>query len=259
MKKGILFIGHGSRFNHNKEAVEQQANALKEITGLPVYTAYNETTMPLADTALEEMVKEGFEEIIAIPFFIASGLHITRDIPQKLNIPENSEGGKTTVAGKEVTVHFEKPLGDDPNLTDILEDRIKESCDGKNAAVMIVGHGSRLPYNAEIIKLNADRLKERGYSNVYHAFNEFNEPLIEDVMKEIAATDVTDVAVLPLFIASGAHLGEEVPEILGIPENSDGGVSTAFGREITVHYAMPVGKEPRLADVLAKRLEKYGI
>lgn len=111
MKRGILFIGHGSRFNHNKEAVEQQANALKERTGLPVWTAYNETTMPLADTVLEEMVKEGIEEIIAIPFFIASGLHITRDIPQKLNIPENSKGGKTTVAGKEVTVHFEGPIG----------------------------------------------------------------------------------------------------------------------------------------------------
>lgn len=259
MKKGILFIGHGSRFNHNKEAVEQQANALKERTNLPVWTAYNETTMPLADTVLEEMVESGIEEVIAIPFFIASGLHITRDIPQKLRIPENSNGGKTTVAGKEVTIHFENPIGDDPNLTDILEDRIKSSVEGKNAAVMVMGHGSRLPYNEEIIKLNAERLKERGYSNVYYAFNEFNEPFIQEVMKEIVATDVTDVAVLPLFIASGAHLGEEVPETLGIPANSDGGVSNVFGREINIHYAMPVGKEHRLTDVLVKRLEKYGI
>ncbi|MGI6472623.1 MAG: sirohydrochlorin chelatase [Candidatus Methanomethylophilaceae archaeon] len=259
MKKGILFIGHGSRFNHNKEAVEQQANALKERTGLPVRTAYNETTMPLVDTVLEEMVNEGIEEIIAVPFFVASGLHITRDIPRKLSIPENSAGGKTTVNGKEVTVHFEKPLGEDPNLTDILEERVKESCNGKKAAIMVVGHGSRLPYNEEIIKFHAERLRERGYPNVYHAFNEFNEPYIEEVMKEIAATDVTDVAVLPMFIASGAHLGEEVPETLGIPAYSDGGVSDAFGRELNIHYAMPVGKEPRLAEVLVKRLEKYGI
>lgn len=257
--KGIMFIGHGSRFNHNKEAVEQQANALKERTSVPVWTAYNETTSPLVDEVLEEMVKSGVTEVIAIPYFIASGLHITRDIPRKLSIPENSRGGKTTVAGKEITVHFEGPIGEDPNLTDILEDRIKASCDGKNAAVLIVGHGSRLPYNEEIIRLNAERLKERGYSDVYYAFNEFNEPYIDSVMNEIVKTDVTDVAVLPLFIASGAHIGEEIPETLGIPPNTDGGVSNAFGREINIHYAMPVGKEPRLADVLIKKLEKYGI
>ena len=57
--KGILFIGHGSRLNHNKDAIELQAKALKERTGLPVWTAYNETTMPLVDTVLEEMVVAG--------------------------------------------------------------------------------------------------------------------------------------------------------------------------------------------------------
>ena len=257
--KGILFIGHGSRFDHNKDAIELQANALKERTGLPVWTAYNETTMPLVDTAVEEMINSGVDEIIAIPFFIASGLHITRDIPKKLNIPENSSGGNTTVAGKEVTVHFEQPFGNDPNLTDILEKRIKELCSDRNAAIVVVGHGSRLPYNKEVMEINAERLKKRGYSNVYYALNEFNEPNLEDVMVKAVASGVSNIIVLPLFIASGAHLGEEIPEKLGIPANSEGGVSDVFGRKVNIHYAMPVGKDPRLVDVLVKKLEKYSI
>lgn len=257
--KGILFIGHGSRFDHNKDAIELQANALKERTGLPVWTAYNETTMPLVDTAVEEMINSGVDEIIAMPFFIASGLHITRDIPKKLNIPENSSGGKTTVAGKEVTVHFEQPFGNDPNLTDILEKRIKELCSDRNAAIVVVGHGSRLPYNKEVMEINAERLKKRGYSNVYYALNEFNEPNLEDVMVKAVASGVSNIIILPLFIASGAHLGEEIPEKLGIPANSEGGVSDVFGRKVNIHYAMPVGKDPRLVDVLVKKLEKYSI
>ena len=257
--KGILFIGHGSRFNHNKDAVELQARALKERTGIPVWTAYNETTMPLVDTAIEEMVNSGVDEIIAIPFFIASGLHITRDIPKKLNIPENSSGGKTVIAGKEVIVHFEQPLGNDPNLTDILEERIKDLCSDKNAAIVVVGHGSRLSYNKDVVEMNVERLKKRGHSNVYLALNEFNEPFLKDVMVKVVDSGVSNIVVLPLFIASGAHVGEEIPETLGIPANSKGGVSKAFGRDVNIHYAMPVGRDPRLVDILVKKLEKYGI
>ncbi len=257
--KGILFIGHGSRLDHNKDAIELQAKALKERTGLPVWTAYNETTMPLVDTVLEEMVNSGVDEIIALPFFIASGLHITRDIPKKLNISENSSGGKTTIAGKEVIVHFEQPLGNDPNLTDILEERIKELCSDRNVAIVIVGHGSRLQHNKDVIRMNAERLKKRGHTNVYYALNEFNEPFLQDVMAEVVDSGASNIVVLPLFIASGAHVGEEIPETLGIPAGSKGGVSNAFGREVNIHYAMPIGRDPRLVDVLVKKLEKYGL
>ncbi len=257
--KGIMIIGHGSRFNHNKEAIEMQANELKKRTELPVWTAYNETTMPLVSTVLEEMVESGIEEVIAMPFFIASGLHITRDIPKGLSIPEDSNGGKPTISGKEITVHFEPPFGNDPNLTDILEDRIDDLTDDKDAAIIVLGHGSRLQYNAEVMKTNAERLKGRGHSNVYYAFNEFNSPNIEDVMAEAVSSGASNIVVLPLFIASGAHLGEEIPEKLGIPANSAGGISDIYGREVNVHYAMPVGKEPRLSELMYKKLEKYGI
>lgn len=41
--------------------------------------------------------------------------------------------------------------------------------------------------------------------------------------------------------------------------NSYGGVSNLYGREVNIHYAMPVGDDPRLVEVLVKKLEKYGI
>lgn len=259
MKKGILFIGHGSRLGHNKEAIEAQAEALKERIGMPVWTAYNETTEPLVDSVVEKMVRSGIDEIIAIPFFIASGLHITRDIPRKLGIPEGSSGGKTRVTGKDVTIHMEQPFGEDPNLTDILEERIAEICGKRETSVIVIGHGSRLGYNKEVVKINAERLFERGYSNVYYGFNEFNSPSIEEAMSDAVKSGAEDIAVLPLFIASGAHLAEEIPEKLGIPMNSSGGVSGLYGRAVNIHYAMPVGNDPRLVEVLVKKLEKYGI
>lgn len=258
MKKGILLIGHGSRYVFNKEAIEMQAAALEKRVGIKVWTAYNETTMPLVDMAVEDMVKDGVNEIIAIPFFIASGLHITRDIPKGLGIPENSTGGEVTVCGKKVKIHFEQPFGSDPVLTEILEKRIKDF-NLPDSAIVVIGHGSRLPYNKEIISTNAERLKKKGHKFVFYGFNEYNEPSIEDAVKEAVKTDVESIIVLPLFITSGAHLGEEVPETLGIPVHSDGGISTKYGRSVNIKYAMPVGRDPRLVDVLVKKLEKYGI
>ena len=204
------------------------------------------------------MVKEGVEEIIAMPFFIASGLHITRDIPRGLGIPENSSGGDVNVGGKNVKIHFEQPFGSDPVLADILEKRIQDF-GMPDSSIIVVGHGSRLPYNKEIISLNAERLKEKGHKHVFYGFNEFNEPTIGDAMNEAVKTGAENIVVLPLFITSGAHIGEDIPETLGIPPHSDGGVSTKYGRSVNIKLAMPVGRDPRLVDVLVNKLEKYGI
>jgi cobalamin biosynthesis Mg chelatase CobN len=140
-----------------------------------------------------------------------------------------------------------------------LEERIAEVCGKGEPSIVVIGHGSRLGYNKEVVKTNAERLSERGYSNVYYGFNEFNSPSIEDAMYDAVKSGADEIAVLPMFIASGAHLAEEIPEKLGIPMNSGGGVSVLYGREVKIHYAIPVGNDPRLVDVLVKKLEKYGI
>lgn len=258
MSKAILIVGHGSRLSFNKMTLEAQADNLRRLRNEDVYIGFNETSFPTIEDTMVEMADNGVDEVVAVPFFIASGLHMTRDIPPKLGLKDGEREAVVDVKGKKMKMYFETPFGEDPNLTDILCEKIDElsSVKGKRG-ILIMGHGSRLNYNSEIMELNAKRLRERGYDNVRVGYNEFNDPKVDIVVKEMVDDGIDEIIALPLFIASGAHLSRDLPYRLGIPENTDEAVIEHDGRKIVVKYATPVGGDPRLCGVLDKKIEKY--
>jgi sirohydrochlorin ferrochelatase len=258
MSKAVLIIGHGSTLMFNKMTMEAQAEVLKEMGRENIYIGFNETSMPSIEDAMMEMAYDGVDEVVALPFFIASGLHMTRDIPPKLGLSNGESEMVTDVDGKKILVHFETPFGEDPNLTDILCEKIEEISSGSgNLGVIVMGHGSRLGYNSDIMELNAARLRERGYQNVYVGYNEFNSPTISETIERMKEDGMDQIIALPLFIASGKHLSKDVPASLGIPERCDSAKVLYKGREISIRYATPVGGDPRLCRVLDKKIAKY--
>ena len=82
-RKGVLILGHGSSYRYNERIMELQQQRLKEMGFKDVYIGYNKMSEPTIEESLSQMVKDGIDEVIAIPFFIASGLHMERDIPPK--------------------------------------------------------------------------------------------------------------------------------------------------------------------------------
>jgi len=124
-KEAILLIGHGSKLDFNKQVLELQAENLRKKGYSDVFIGYNEKTAPLAGEILSEIVQKGFETVYAVPVFIASGMHLTRDIPRKLGIPENSDGGMVEINGHKAYVKYAVPLGHDPRIADILAERIE--------------------------------------------------------------------------------------------------------------------------------------
>ncbi len=255
MKKGIMIIGHGSRYNYNKWIMEEQKRRLEEKGFDNVYIGFNETTYPLVNDTLQEMVSDGIEEVIAIPFFIASGLHITRDIPKKLMLEENSTGGTVKVDGKDIIIRYEPPIGKDPALAEILSEKIDELKEGsERTGILVIGHGSRLPYNRETITYQAEMISNRGYENVNFAFNEFDEPNVETVFNRMISSGMDEIIVLPLFISSGAHLKHDVPGKIGLEDGKSEGTVIRDDRSVTVKYATPVGSDPRLTDLIINKV-----
>lgn len=124
MKEGIMIIGHGSKLSFNKHIMELHAGRLREKGFENIYIGFNETSFPSIEYTLEKMAADGIDMIYAVPLFIASGIHLTRDVPGKLRIPESSSGGTVDVNGRKVTVKYASPIGDDPRITDILEEKI---------------------------------------------------------------------------------------------------------------------------------------
>lgn len=258
MTKAVLIVGHGSRLMFNKMTMEYQADLLRRRGFENVYIGFNETSIPSIEDAMVTMADDGVDEVVAIPFFIASGLHMTRDIPPKLGLKDGQKEGIVEINGRKMKMHLDAPFGEDENLTDILCEKIDELAVGDcKRGIIVMGHGSRLNFNYDIMELNAKRLRERGYGDVRIGFNEFNDPKIEDTIKAMIDDGLDEIIALPLFISKGVHLCRDIPSKLGIQEKTEEEVIEAGGRTVKVKYATPVGGDPRLSGVLEKKILKY--
>jgi sirohydrochlorin cobaltochelatase len=257
-KRGIMIMGHGSRMAFNKAVMDLHADLLRKKGFENVYIGYNETSYPLISETLRNMVADGMEEIVCVPFFIASGLHMTRDIPAKLGIPGNVSEAVSNVDGKEVRIYFETPFGLDPLLTDILDRRIRDLDEHLGRlGVLIMGHGSKLSYNSDTMEFHAEALRNIGYDNVYIGYNEMNSPTIDDSMAKMLDDGMDQIVAVPLFIALGKHLTADIPPRLHLPNASSRDIYIYNGKEVVISYAHPIGSDHRLTDILEAKIRKH--
>ena len=256
-RKGVLILGHGSSYRYNERIMELQQQRLKEMGFQDVYIGYNKMSKPTIEDSLSQMVKDGIDEVIAIPFFIASGLHMEDEMPPKLGLEKGVKDGMVTIDGKKIMMHFGEPFGKDPLLTKILKEKICDLRTKEKASCIVIGHGSKLPYNKEVIIENAKRLKEMGLPDVRYAFNELNEPSIEEVLDQAIADGAEEIIALPLFISEGDHLKNDIPPKIHLMDGIREGTFRHSGRMIDVKYAEPVGKDPRLTELFAAKIRSY--
>ena len=256
-KKATLIVGHGSKYEYNKKIMELQKERLEEMEFENVYIGFNETSHPFIEETMRQMSEDGVDEVVAIPFFIASGLHMTRDIPPKLGLEGDCKEMTVSVDGHEMMMHFGEPFGEDPLLAKILSEKIDAAKKADNTGILVIGHGSKLRYNKDIISLNAKRLTDMGYDNVLYAFNEFNEPIIEDVLEDLLSRGVDEVLVLPLFISLGDHLKNDIPPKIHLVDGVNEGTYDHNGKAVRICYLSPIGDDPRLTDLFAEKVRSY--
>lgn len=82
-KKGILLFGHGARnpewaepFHRIRELILAQDPAALVESG------FLELMQPSFDAGIDALVRQGANEIIVVPVFVAGGLHVKKDLPQ---------------------------------------------------------------------------------------------------------------------------------------------------------------------------------
>lgn len=129
---GILLIGHGSTLEYNNMVVESIAN--KFITNSDDYeiqTGFMQLSEPSISQAAAKF-SENIKKIIAVPIFLAEGVHTKIDIPLALGL-EAEEVENYTIPNKQRDtidftgeVVFTKPLGADDIIVDIIDEKIKQ-------------------------------------------------------------------------------------------------------------------------------------
>ena len=85
--KALLLIAHGSR---KKEANEEIGNLARELADQDesfdlLEHAFLELAEPSIEDGVHSLINQGAQEIVVLPYFLAYGAHVGRDIPDAID------------------------------------------------------------------------------------------------------------------------------------------------------------------------------
>jgi sirohydrochlorin cobaltochelatase len=137
--------------------------------------------------------------------------------------------------------------------------------------VLLVGHGSRLPYGKDIISQIADIYKEKTDYHVAVGFMNMSKPSIPAAINHLATIGVEKIVVTPVFLAPGVHTTQDIPNILGLNNiqrkhnhQEDQEHNHGHGHEEDVDeiqfkgeiiYTEPLGADERIANIIKDRVD----
>ncbi|WHH57314.1 CbiX/SirB N-terminal domain-containing protein [Petroclostridium sp. X23] len=117
-----------------------------------------------------------------------------------------------------------------------------------NKGILIIGHGSRALEAQQTFESIIDKLKAKGYQNIEGAHMELAKPNIREAVEKLDKQKVDMIVVVPLFIYSGIHIKEDIPQIL-----------EEIGRDyphITIKMGSALGDDDLLVSLLEKRVKE---
>jgi sirohydrochlorin ferrochelatase len=131
--------------------------------------------------------------------------------------------------------------------------------------VLLVGHGSRLPYGKDVVSQIADMYREKEGNLVEVGFMNMSKPSIPEAINILALKGAEKIIVTPVFLAHGVHTTEDIPRILGLKNGNESKghghshnhdheeeVEIEFKGEII--YTEPLGADRRIAEIINDRV-----
>ncbi len=123
--------------------------------------------------------------------------------------------------------------------------------------LLLVGHGSKLPYNKELVENTARLIGKRCPEYVIRCgFMNINSPTIREALEQFRNDAIDVIVVVPVFLAKGVHILEDIPGEIGLAKGQVKGEFALNGKTIPLLYADPIGSDPLLADLMIKNAER---
>ena len=282
----VILVSHGSSLPYGEETFSEIKEKFIKKTGLATEVGYMKVSSPSIAGAVENLKAEvdDLNRIIAIPVFLAPGIHTKIDIPILLgldpleedprcpdgNYPDDHYLSIADDVDFDGEIRLLSPIGPADDLLYIIDKRIDEAlsdsklADDSKTGVLLVSHGSRLNYNREFISELFDKFDAKHDYPATFGFMELCEPSIPVSINKLALeNDIDRLIVVPVFIASGVHTTHDIPHILGLLESHEHSHSHDHGHDhhhdLTpvefdgeILYPNPIGADDILIDILVK-------
>ena len=238
---GIILISHGSSLPYGEVTFNEIKDKFINKTGLPTEVGYMKVSTPSIAGAVENLKDEveDLDKIIAVPVFLAPGIHTNIDIPILLglnpleedprcpdgNYPDDHYLSIADDVDFDGEIELLPPIGPDDDLLKFIDKKIEEVLSeselGEDAktGILLVSHGSRLKYNKEFTTSLFSKFEKTTDYPCNFGFMELEEPSIPEAIDTlIEANEIDRLIVIPVFIAPGVHTTSDIPTILGLKE-----------------------------------------
>lgn len=289
-KTGILIVGHGSKLPYNKQVVSEIAEKLDKKMDNVVERGFMELVLPNIPQQVDKLKEQGMERIIVVPAFLAHGVHTKVDIPTILKLPHEHIGldhshthhhhhhhhhhgedeereAKSDLIDFDGEVIFLDPFEADDKVVDIVENRITEcisenNLNNENSGILLVGHGSSLPFGKEVLMGVTNKIKDRMQEyKIDCGFMQIEKPSIPESFKKLQDNGFENMVVVPVFLADGLHTKVDIPNRLGLePMELDfkyRNLEKQIDFDGNIYFLNPLKAEDEIVEMIEERIKNY--
>jgi len=288
----VILVSHGSTLPYAEEVFTEIKAKFIEATGLATEIGYMKVSEPTITGAVEILKDEvdDLQKIIALPVFLAPGIHTNIDIPTLLGL-EPLETDPRCPDGNYPPEHYLSiaddvdfdgeiellsSIGPRDELVEFINKRVSEALqdselgDDAKTGILLVTHGSRLNYNKEFATELYNKFEKTCDVPSGFGFMELCGPSIpESINKLTNENEIDRLVVVPVFIAPGMHTTHDIPHILGLLEahehehHHDHGHGHDHSHDLTpidfdgeVLYPEPIKADDILIDILVAMINE---
>lgn len=125
-------------------------------------------------------------------------------------------------------------------------------------AIVVVGHGSRLPETKEVYEGMAELAAGKSGYQVKVGYMKHWKPSIYEAVTDYIDNGYKRIVVVPAFLLKGLHVTDDIPIILGLKEGrtDDGSPIVQCPPDVEILYGNNLGVDERLADIIIDRAEE---
>jgi sirohydrochlorin cobaltochelatase len=263
----LVVLGHGTTKNDGSALPVIQHAAELRRRGL--FAAVREAFWKQEPQLKHVLGEVKASRVFIVPLFISEGYFSWEVIPSELGL--NSDFRLQT---PDFRLFYCRPVGTHDRMTDVVLARAREvvakypfprAPKPKDTTLFVAGHGtgrnenSRKAIERQVELIRAQQL----YAAVHAVFMEE----VPRIAESFTLAQTRNLVVVPFFISDGLHTVEDIPVLLGEPEQivkQRLAAGQPTWRNPTerdgkfVWYSTAVGTEPGIADVILERVMEVG-